>query len=313
MRPDPHPPHYRVDVEAGGRRFQVHVSVKPRQGNGIGAQLLYAASERFAHPILALLHAVPPGFRELPREPGGLALDYIRRNLLDRRQMARVPLGLPGQDDDLSDKLDHYVVKAIRASGARLFAWGEAFTSGRGVHNVHMNQGNPREGPFGDDNGVYQDGGLLLHFPDDEQWVAFFLAFQTQAWHTDDGTGHPVEGIPDLGPGDDPAPSEPDHRVRIVAAQLNPIAKVRGTITLLNTGREAVSLVGWRIADRMKRTEPLSGTLEPGGTSVVVLQGMLQLGDSGGILTLLDDRGLKVHGVAYTDEQASREGETIVF
>ena len=38
-----------------------------------------------------------------------------------------------------------------------------------------------------------------------------------------------------------------------------------------------------------------------------------QLGNKGGAITLMDARGFKVHGVAYTREQADREGWTIVF
>ena len=51
-----------------------------------------------------------------------------------------------------------------------------------------MNQGN--SGRFVGDDGVYQDGGLLVHFPDQQEWTAIFLKFQSQSWHTDDKTGH---------------------------------------------------------------------------------------------------------------------------
>jgi len=44
------------------------------------------------------------------------------------------------------------------------------------VHDIHMNQGN--SGAFGRDDGVWQDGGLLMHFPGESRWVAVFLAFQ---------------------------------------------------------------------------------------------------------------------------------------
>ena len=37
------------------------------------------------------------------------------------------------------------------------------------------------------------------------------------------------------------------------------------------------------------------------------------LGNNGGAITLLDPRGLKVHGVSYTAEQSRNEGWTIVF
>jgi hypothetical protein len=38
-----------------------------------------------------------------------------------------------------------------------------------------------------------------------------------------------------------------------------------------------------------------------------------QLGNNGGQITLLDANGLKVHGVSYTQDQANREGWTVVF
>jgi hypothetical protein len=38
-----------------------------------------------------------------------------------------------------------------------------------------------------------------------------------------------------------------------------------------------------------------------------------RLRDEGGMITLLDNKGLKVDGVAYTGEQAKKEGWTLVF
>ena len=69
---------------------------------------------------------------------------------------------------------------------------------------------------------LFQDGALLLHFPATDDWVAVFLAFQSQAWHTDDITGHRLPQLPDAGPAPRPSPSEPDRLVRIVAALVNP-------------------------------------------------------------------------------------------
>jgi len=39
----------------------------------------------------------------------------------------------------------------------------------------------------------------------------------------------------------------------------------------------------------------------------------IQLPNEGGIITLLDNKGLKVHGVSYTAKDAANEGWTIVF
>lgn len=55
-----------------------------------------------------------------------------------------------------------------------------------------MNQGNP-PGAFGKDNGIWQDGALLVYLPSQSQWMAVFLAFQTESWQTD-GQGNPAAG-----------------------------------------------------------------------------------------------------------------------
>ena len=176
-----------------------------------------------------------------------------------------------------------------------------------------MNQGNL--GRFVSDDGVWQDGGLLLHFPATQHWVAIFLAFQSQAWHTDDTTGHTITTIPDPGPAPQPSPNEPDHSVRIVGALVNPIgpAPELETVTLLNASPRMIDLTGWQIADRIKRKHPLAGQLAAGATIVITLPPTVQLGNKGGIITLLNDQDLKVDGVSYTQAQASAEGWIIVF
>jgi hypothetical protein len=74
-----------------------------------------------------------------------------------------------------------------------------------------------------------------------------------------------------------------------------------------------VELAGWRIADRLKNKQSLTGTIAAGVTLTVPIQPPVQLGNRGGIITLLDDRGLKVDGVSYTEQQAQREGWTLAF
>jgi hypothetical protein len=166
-----------------------------------------------------------------------------------------------------------------------------------------MNQSNA--GPFAADDGVWQDGALLLHFPGAaEQWVAIFLKFQSQGWHTDDQTGHRIAGL------DDP----PDGRVRIVAALVNPVQTPEVEfVTLLNTTASAVDLAGWTLADRDTHAMALDGTIAAGETLRVKLVPPVTLPNRGGAVSLLDGAGLKVDGVAYTGAQAGEPGRTIVF
>jgi uncharacterized protein YukJ len=64
------------------------------------------------------------------------------------------------------------------------------FVPGNGVHDIHMNQGNAA--PYEQDNGVYQDGALMIAYADNT-WRAFFFAFQSQTFDTDN-QGNPIAG-----------------------------------------------------------------------------------------------------------------------
>jgi uncharacterized protein YukJ len=315
-------PHYQVHVRAAGIDYRIAVNVKSQASP---SELLFLVDEDFQHVVTDRLSALSDGFTLLPRQPGGAAFDYIRANLFDRRDMRTLPHDLPGPDNDLSDRLAHFIDRARHDADARIFALGErwgpesgnrdkifGFQPGNGVHDIHMNQGNVA--PFTGDDGVWQDGGVLLHFPSTNQWIGIFLAFQSQAWHTDDQTGHRIED-PVPGPGPTPSPSEPDFRIRVVGALVNPIgpAPEHETVTLLNTTPAAIDLAGWQLADQQKRKQPLSGSLAAGETIRVSIAAPLQLGNKGGIITLLDNRGLKVHGVSYTKQDGDREGWTLVF
>jgi uncharacterized protein YukJ len=308
-------PHYQLHVRAARTDFRVAVSVRSR--NDDAPELLFYVAEGFHHPLTHLLLDLPEGFHTLARQPGGAALDYIRGNLFDRRKMVSLPYDLPGEENDLNDKMEIYVRRAVGGAEAIIYAFGSrwgpeigrtdevfGFRPGNGIHNVHMNQGNSL-GDHDADNGAYQDGALLLHFPERDHWVAIFLAFQTQAWHTSDQTGCPRTK----------RGGDPEYRVRIVAAMVNPKGEDTGreTVTLLNGTAEVVDLRGWRIADRWKRKVRLSGVLPPGEALRVTLPPYLRLGNEGGLITLLSPGGLKVHGVAYTRRQAEVPGRPIVF
>jgi uncharacterized protein YukJ len=308
-------PHYQIHVLAQGTNYRCAVNVQ----SGDRSSLLFVAEDQFIHPLTAELARLPAGFQQLPSGPGGLALDYIRGNLLDPRDMKVAPPNVSGPDNDLNDFVDHYVARAVADQTAEVYAFGQrwgpepqtpdkifTFRPGNGVHNMHMNQGN--DAAHRGEDGVWQDGGLLIHFPTQSRWVAIFLAFQSQAWHTDDRTGHAL-----VGPA--PEPDGTEFSVHIVAALVNPVgpAPEHESVTVLNVSPNAADLTGWSIADRAKRKHQLQGTLAAGATLQVALPPEVQLGNSGGLITLLNKDGLKVHGVSYTAAQAQREGWTIAF
>jgi uncharacterized protein YukJ len=99
-------PHYQIHVRGGGDEFRVAVNVLSKQHP---SELLYLADEAFGHPVVQGLPGLADGFTLLPSQSGGPALDFIRANLFDRTMMRPVPATAPGPDNDLADKLDHFV------------------------------------------------------------------------------------------------------------------------------------------------------------------------------------------------------------
>ena len=77
-------------------------------------------------------------------------------------------------------------------------------------------------------------------------------------------------------------------------------------MTLLNTSPQPVNLAGWALADKNKFA--LSGSIAAGATLLVTIAPPMQLSNKGGIITVLNEQGLKVDGVSYTQQQTSQRG-----
>lgn len=298
---DQHQTHYRIAVN-------IQSQVEP-------SDLLYYADENFHHPITQRCAALDSGLTPLTSQSDGMALDYLRGNLFDYRQMRILPEDLPGADNDLNEKIDKYVQWAIAMENAQIYAFGAGwgpdkkadryfgFRPGRGIHDIHMNQGN--SGKWADDNGPWQDGGLLFHFPAVPQWVAIFLAFQSQTFHTEDRTGNPIlvtKGLPDE-----------SKAIRIIAAVLHAGIQ-ETTVTLVNPTAHAVDLTQWALVFDRKYQHVLTGPIAPGAFQTVQIPGVsADLTANGGIITLLNPQGIKTDGVAYTKADCQKIDSTIIF
>ncbi|QJP13662.1 DUF2278 family protein [Starkeya sp. ORNL1] len=324
-------PHYQVLVSENGTLHRIAINVRSQDGSEV--QFLVRSS--FEHPITDQLADLEEGLHPTESRPGGVALDFIRANLMQPWELKPLPLSAAGPDNDLNEKIDAYVQRAMSDEDSMIYAFGETwgpennkadkyfgFKPGRGIHDIHFNQGNP-PGRFADQNGPWQDGGLIFQFPTEKQWVAVFLKFQSQTWHSDDQAGTaitPTDGAPVGGPATPidrdriPPFDVPDGLIRVIAAYVNDVrTPERETVTLLNTADVAIDLTGWQIKDKQKNMMLLSGSIPAGATLVVEMKPPVALSNKGGIITLLNAQGIKVHGVSYTKEQAKQPGRTIPF
>lgn len=325
-------PHYQVYIVDDTTDYRIAINVQSALSP---SELEYLIDDRFTHPITALLEVVPRGFTKIASKPGTTALDFIRGNLFDRTKMRILPPNLPGLDNDLNEKIDGVMQRAVADEDAVVYAFGErwgpeknkkdkyfGFLPGNGIHDIHMNQSNVAQ--FVGDDGVWQDGGILINFPTQGQWFGIFLKFQSQGWHTDDKTGHrigePQPVTPPVPtPPQPPAPplptsDDPQGLVRIVAALVNSVQSPEVEfVTLLNASPREINLQGWTLLDSQKKRQKLTGKLKPGEARAIRVEKPLALSNKGGIISILDETGLKVDGVSYTKAQASNPGWTIVF
>jgi len=188
--------HYQILVAAGTVMFRIAVNV---HSSVVPPDLLFQSLTSLPDDLTSGLEALSPGFKKLASQSGGLAQDFVRGGIVKIDGFKVVPGDVPGVANDLKDTLEDAVVSAIDQAGARVYAFGAKwgpekkkdqyfkFTPGAGIHDVHMNQGNDKS--HAGDDGVYHDGCLMFQYPDG-QWRAFFLAFQSQSFDTDDVTGH---------------------------------------------------------------------------------------------------------------------------
>ncbi|MFB5191837.1 YukJ family protein [Alicyclobacillus fastidiosus] len=194
----PQSPHFAIILaDNDNKEYQVDVNVLSRDGS----EVLYYANENFLNSMIQNLLSLTPGFTPLRNNTSSGALDYLRESLFDTSAMKPLPINGPSQND--LDAFIGSVVSSAQTSNASVFAFGQYFDDNarsvaqdrrenlppQGIHDIHMNQGNAA--PYERDNGTYQDGGLLVYFPAEQRYVATFLAFQTQAFQTDDN-GNPI-------------------------------------------------------------------------------------------------------------------------
>jgi uncharacterized protein YukJ len=325
-------PHLQIRIiDGNNEKWRIAVNVLSSDKSFL---IFHRAEPLQSHPLLAELLKVKSGFTVLPESfrSATTSLDYFRAPLFDWPTGIAIPSAGPEGDDDLQDALTAYL-KSLKEKEGEIFAFGAKFPAPenpfkeylidrqfgtkQGIHNIHMNQGNP-PGQYAKDNGVFQDGGLILKFPD--RFVGVFLRFKTQ-WLPTDANGNrlpnakeiPPGGSPEVGPG--PGVSNP--LVYIERVLVNPGGDDVGkeVVVIGNTTTSSVDLTGWRIVDKGNHVEKIpSLQLPPGESRLVKLSGKgAQLGNKGGTIRLEDPSGTQVHAVSYSEGDAKKEDRYIRF
>ncbi|MEI8185149.1 MAG: DUF2278 family protein [Chlorobiaceae bacterium] len=184
--------HCNIKVSARGKVFRCPVDLDSKK-DAHGLQ--WRVVEMVPGALHQILH-FQEGWHPLDSKPGSGAIDYYRSPELqptcDCREVA-------------SDSVynDATLCRALRASwkygtgpaafsdlepllrhSRKLFIFGEPFRTGKGVHNIHQNQGDPPESKWFPENGIWQDGAVIV-LRRDKTLVAFLCKFNTQLFFAD--------------------------------------------------------------------------------------------------------------------------------
>jgi hypothetical protein len=177
-----------VDAPAGKHRCAVDVDSKM---SAVGVQWKVLALRTSA---LGPVPGLAPGVHDLARTPGSGALDFQRHPSLSPRPGClrgwaggRDPGWTTGSHVQAAEALE-----GILVPGRRMLVFGEPFTTGLGMHNVHQNQGDPPGSQWWDDNAIWQDGATMCERTDG-RFDVFLSKFSSQATRTGPD-GHPAAG-----------------------------------------------------------------------------------------------------------------------
>jgi uncharacterized protein YukJ len=177
-------PHYRFALNVGNSTsVQVDVNVQSTDGSDIR----YLIIKNFTPPDPAGLQNLPVGRTALNTGNSDLRLDYVLEKNADGTPLVDPSLlqDLDLNDTSLNDAVADLLNQALNDPNGLIYAFGSYFADPgglMGVHDIHMNQGNP-PGEFAKDNGSWQDGGVFIELPGSAaRWTALFIAFQTQTF-----------------------------------------------------------------------------------------------------------------------------------
>jgi hypothetical protein len=172
-------PHYHVHVSAGGQIMDSAINLKSL----VDVQIEYRSRTFDLYDArFSSITSLADGLHVLPQNSMSGALDYVRHD------------GLTGTTGWTLQNGDNLIstLNALLAGVQRIYIFGATYSQGIGVHDVHMNQGDPDGSPFQPLDGIWQDGGLLFQYGGLQPGLASLqIKFETQTLFTDD-SGHPL-------------------------------------------------------------------------------------------------------------------------
>lgn len=188
--------HEVIYLRAGATLYQCAVDVN--EPTGI---FQYLVLNSLDPALFAPVHALADGYHQLDRNPTSGAIDYLRSPLVQQPEgCLAVVLGFLNRlfgsrqtvwKDVTGNEAGTALVQLVQGS-ARLYVFGAPYEHPDpmpGMHDIHMNQGDPINSQFHVLDGIWQDGCVIVESADG-RLAGYFGKFATQSLTTD-ANGYP--------------------------------------------------------------------------------------------------------------------------
>ncbi len=179
--------HCNLKVRAGRRIFRCPVDLDHKQdAHGVQWRVVDLAPNAL-HRILLFQE----GWHSLDSQPDSGAIDYYRSPEFQpacdcRHAVSDADYSEAAGDGTLPVSWKYGTgpaafrdLQPLLTHSRKLFIFGEAFRTGYGVHNIHQNQGDPPDSQWYPENGIWQDGAVVV-LRNDRTLAAFLCKFNTQ-------------------------------------------------------------------------------------------------------------------------------------
>ena len=173
--------HYHiVAMDDEGKRFDLAVNIgsiyeKMNEIISSNLKVYYDDSYSCRKGIVRKMLLQKNGITECHKD---LYLDYIRMKLFPHEKMIQMK-GFDVTSIYLTEIIEKNVVQAMNNDDYEVIAFGRLYANGKGLHDIHMNQGSVDK--FRKNDVSYSDGGLFFRNRRDNKITAVFIAFITQS------------------------------------------------------------------------------------------------------------------------------------
>ena len=173
--------HYHiVAMDDEGKRFDLAVNIgsiyeKMNEIISSNLKVYYDDSYSCRKGIVRKMLLQKNGITECHKD---LYLDYIRMKLFPHEKMIQMK-GFDVTSIYLTEIIEKNVVQAMNNDDYEVIAFGRLYANGKGLHDIHMNQGSVDN--FRKNDASYSDGGLFFRNRRDNKITAVFIAFITQS------------------------------------------------------------------------------------------------------------------------------------